>query len=499
MERLTRTSAPSSVKASSLTERVIQFGEGNFLRGFVEASIHEANRQGQFDGSVVVLQPIAQGLAGMLNEQDGLYTLVLRGMKDGGSFVSEDLVSAISRSLSCTAEWDAVLACADQPEMDVVISNTTEAGIAYSDSDRPNDLPPASFPGKLCAFLYRRFQSFSGDPDRGMLIIPCELIDRNGDQLREIVLRLAREWDLGDEFVAWLYDHNIFANSLVDRIVTGYPGAEESAEFNNKWGYEDRLIVTAEPFFLWVIEGPKEAAERFPVHRSGLDVVWVDDMTPYRTRKVRILNGAHTATVAAAHFSGIDFVREAVEDEVLGRYIRSIVFDEIIPTLDMERSELENFAEQVIERFQNPFIKHRWLDISLNSVSKFKARVLPSLLTHLDAGRLPTLLTFSLAATIRFYRGSLDPGGSYTGFRGDEPYVVRDDADVLAFSHEAWADHTGDHLPLAQRVLSNTAFWGDDLSRYDGLSERVGEFLDRMNAEATRDIIAGLLPETPSS
>lgn len=495
MERLSRTTASTSVDPSSLTERVIQFGGGNFLRGFVESAVHEANRQGHFDASVVVLQLISQRRAEIINDQDGLYTLVLRGMRDGRAFVSEEVITVISRGLACRADWDAILECAEQPEIDVVISNTTEAGIAYSESDRPDDAPPSSYPGKLCAYLHRRFRTFGGDPGRGMLIIPCELIDRNGDQLREVVLRLAREWNLGDDFVSWLSNHNVFANSLVDRIVTGYPAAEEAAEFNARWGYEDRLIVTAEPFFLWVIEGPQEAAERFPVHRSGLDVQWVDDMSPYRTRKVRILNGAHTATVAAAHFAGIDFVGDAVDDEVLGRYIRSIVFDEIIPTLGMPRGDLERFAEQVIERFRNPYIRHRWLDISLNSISKYKSRVLPSLLAHLESTRIPPLLAYSLAATIRFYRGSLDGGGAYTGFRGDEPYVIRDDANVLAFFHEVWSGHTGDHSTIAQRVLGNTALWDQDLTRFDGLTKHIASLLERMESEPARNLVASLLHE----
>jgi tagaturonate reductase len=377
------------VRPESLVERVVQFGEGNFLRGFVDWAIHEANKAGHFGGSVVVLQPIAHGLVPVLNEQQGLFSLVLRGQQEGERVVSETIVSSISRGLECESDWERVLECAQQPEIDIVVSNTTEAGITYVPEDSMELNPPISFPGKLCAFLYRRFVTFDGAPYRGMLVIPCELIDRNGDNLRMIVERLAVEWGLGADFVRWLNESNVFVNTLVDRIVTGYPGDEESAEFNRKWGYEDRLIVTAEPFYLWVIEGPREAAERFPVHKAGLDVLWVDDMTPYRTRKVRILNGAHTSTVATAYLAGIDFVKDAVEDKVIGAYLRAVIFEEIIPTLDMAENELTRFASQVLERFQNPFIRHRWLDISLNSISKFKARVLPSMLYHLERGIYP--------------------------------------------------------------------------------------------------------------
>lgn len=486
------------VKTESLVERVVQFGEGNFLRGFADWIIHRANASGHYDGSVVVAQPIARGLVPLLNAQDGLFTVILRGRQHGERVFSEEVVSSVSRGVQCDSEWSTVLECAADPNIEVVISNTTEAGISYAADDALDLSPPSSFPGKLCAYLYRRFEVFNGADERGMLIIPCELIDRNGDTLRAIVLRHADEWGLGDDFAAWVRLSCTFVNTLVDRIVTGFPDREEVAAFHEKWGYEDRLIVTAEPFHLWVIEGPKEAAERFPVHRAGLDVLWVDDMTPYRTRKVRILNGTHTATVAVAYLAGIDYVREAVEDDVIGSYMRSVVFDEILPTLDMDRDELELFAEQVLERFQNPFIKHRWLDISLNTIPKYRTRVLPTLLTHLTSGRMPPLLTFSMAATLAFYRGELNVDGALVGRRNSADYAVRDDADVLTYFAALWRKHASDPSGAARAALSNEAFWGLDLSRYREFTDQVAAHLTMILEGDCRNLVAELQQMSPT-
>lgn len=476
-----------------LPERVIQFGEGNFLRAFVDWMIHSANQQGVFNGSVVLVQPIAQGLAPQINEQDGLYTLILRGIDKGEKVVKEEIITSVSRALSSYCEWEEVLHCAENSAIDILISNTTEAGIAYRAEERLDENPPVSFPGKVCAYLYRRYQTFKGDRAKGMVLIPCELIDRNGDRLKDIVLKLAVQWGLEADFTRWIEEANYFVNTLVDRIVTGYPTKEEVAALTAKFGYTDRLLVTGEIFHLWVIEGPEAAQARFPLHRAGLQVKWVSDLTPYRTRKVRILNGAHTSTVPVAHLAGIESVREAVEDELLGQYIRQIAFEEIIPTINMPIAELEEFASQVMERFQNPFIHHRWLDISLNSISKFKTRVLPSLQAYLGKRQIPQLMTFSLAALINFYHGlALNEKGMEAKCDG-VTYLVRDDREVLQFFFDLWQTHGNDIPTLVDKVLSERKFWDDDLSAYPGFAEQLSAYVSDIQDQGMRATLAELI------
>lgn len=474
-------------------ERVIQFGEGNFLRAFIDWMIHKANQAGVYDGSVVVVQPIASGLVPVLNEQDGLYTLVIRGLENNTKVVQQEVISSINRGLRAIEDWDQVLACAENPELDVLVSNTTESGIVYSATDKLEQTPPVSFPGKVTAYLYRRFKTFNGASDKGMLLLPCELIDRNGDALKEIVLRYAKEWNLGDNFINWVNTANTFANTLVDRIVTGYPGKEQADAINQAAGYVDNLVNTSEVFSLLVIEAPQAAAEKFPIHKAGLQVKWVDDMTAYRTRKVRILNGAHTSTFALAYLAGFDHVKEAVEDDVVGKYTRATIFDEIIPTVDMSHDELVSFADSVIERFRNPFIKHRWLDISLNAVSKYKARVLPSLLAYLDQGTTPNSLSLSLAALIAFYKGSSLSEQGMICNRNNENYTVKDDRYVLEFFHELWQSAEGNYQAIAEQVLANKNFWGLDLTKYESLVERVTADLEIICTQGAQTAIQNAL------
>ena len=389
-----------------LPEKILQFGEGNFLRGFVDWMIDRMNEQGLFNGSVVVVQPIEEGLVDVLNSQDGLYTLYLRGMQDGITVEQKSIISSISRGINLYTDFESYMKMAESADLRFVISNTTEAGIAYSAHDKPTDKPPVSYPGKLTVLLYRRFKALNGDPAKGLVIIPCELIDRNGDNLKEIILRLSREWDYEQEFIHWLATSNYFLNSLVDRIVTGYP-KDEAQKLADELGYNDKLLDTGEIFHLWVIEGNKRFAEELPFTKAGLNVIWTDDMTPYRTRKVRILNGAHTMTVLAAYLYGLDTVKECVDDRLIKAYMEKGLYEEIIPTLDLPENELLEFAKAVSERFANPFIKHYLLSISLNSTSKFKTRVLPSITEYVKRkGKIPQVLTFSMAALIAFYRGT---------------------------------------------------------------------------------------------
>lgn len=474
-------------------ERVIQFGEGNFLRGFVDWMIHKSNQNGVFGGSVVVVQPIEHGLVDIVNEQDGLYTLILRGQEAGEKKVVEEVITSVSRGFKCYEQWEEVLELAANPSIDILVSNTTEAGIAYEPSDKLTDAPPSSYPAKVCAYLYRRYQAFRGDPARGMLIVPCELIDRNGDNLRKIVIQKANEWALEPGFLDWIAEHNIFVNTLVDRIVTGYPGDDEAKDHWQRLGYLDKLLDTGELFHLWVIEGPRTAAERFPLHQAGLNVLWVDDLTPYRTRKVRILNGAHTSTVALAHLVGLETVREAVNDPLVGTFMQKVIHNEIIPTVEMSEDELADFAAKVLERFANPFIHHRWLDISLNSISKYKTRVLPSLLAHLEKGNLPPLLALSLAALLRFYQGKLVDNKLIGEVNGKE-YIIRDNQEYLEFFDAIWEEET-DLSTTVHKVLANSSLWGEELTQYPALVKRVTQDLREIDRLGISQVVTNRIEE----
>ncbi len=468
---------------TDLPERVVQFGEGNFLRAFVDWMFHRLNNSGQWGGRVVVVQPIVTGLADRLNEQDCLYTLALRGLQSGKPTEDLSLIGVISRALSAYSQWDEVLKCAESPTIEFMISNTTEAGICYDAGVTADQAPPASFPGKVTLYLYRRFRHFGGDPSKGMTIIPCELIDRNGDVLKRTVLRHAAEWQLPAEFAAWVEKHNLFLNTLVDRVVTGYP-RDEVADFAARLGYEDGLLDTGENFHLWVIEGPARVAEKLPFTRIGLNVIWTDDMTPYRTRKVRILNGAHTASVPAAFLYGLDTVGEMMDDKVAGRFVRDAVYEEIIPACDLDKEMLKSFADAVIDRFRNPYIRHYLISIMLNSASKFKNRVLPSILDHQRRlGRLPRRLVFGLAALAAVYKDGKITDGAMEAGREKGAFTMRDDVPVLEAMAAAWREYDGTDAGarrVAVAVLADTAIWGEDLNKVAGLTDATAGNLHRI-------------------
>lgn len=483
---------PENLASGSLQrfpERVLQFGEGNFLRAFVDWMLCETNARGLFQGSAVLVQPIAAGLAAKINEQDGLYTLLLRGVEEGKVVETRRIITSVSRALNPYEDWAALVALACSADLRFVFSNTTEAGIAYVEEPYTPGTCPDSFPAKVTALLYERFQAVGGDTARGLVFIPCELIEHNGAKLKEYVLQHAAAWKLGDAFTAWLKSANAFLSTLVDRIVPGYPRAE-AEKLCQELGYIDGLLDTGEIFHLWVIEGPAKFSEELPLHKAGLNVIWTEDMTPYRTRKVRILNGAHTACVLTSFLGGLDTVGEMMDDPLFGRFIRKAVFDEIVPALPMEEAEKQAYARAVLERFQNPFIRHELLSISLNSVSKWKVRVLPSLLDTLkNTGKLPAALAFSLAALIAFYKGTpAADGRSLQGERSGAAYPIRDDADVLAFFAEQWKSATTsrDFHALAQAALSQSTFWGQDLTLLPGMTQAVAAGLEVLETKGAR-------------
>lgn len=459
----------NTVKANLYTERIIQFGEGNFLRAFANWMIQEMNIKANFDAGVVAIQPINQGLIKMLNDQDGLYTLYLNGIKNGEAISEHEVIDCIQRGINPYENYEDYLTNAENPDLRFVISNTTEAGISYNVDDKLDDKPQSSFPGKFTALLYKRFQTFGGSSDKGLIVIPCELIDRNGDNLKKIILQYASDWNLGNEFVEWINEDNVFCNTLVDRIVPGYPRDKMDA-ITKELGYKDNLVVEGEQFHLWVIEGPASVKEEFPSEACGLNVVFTDNMEPYRTRKVRILNGAHTALVPVGYLYGIDRVRESLEDEVVGKFLKDALFNNICQTLDLPEEELSQFSADVLDRFRNPYLEHELMSISLNSISKYKTRVLPSVLEFVKIkNELPSNLLFSLAALITFYEGD----------RNGTAIALKDDVKVLAFFKETWKKNN--IKEVAEKVLSNIDFWGTDLTKIDGLQEEVTKHLEAIN------------------
>lgn len=474
LDRLSRSSgSPQVGPPDPFPERVVQFGEGNFLRSHVDWMLNRMNARGLFQGRAVVVQPIQRGMVDILNAQDGLYTVILRGLQDGQVVERREIVTAISRGLDPYRQWDGFLALAAQPGLRFAVSNTTEAGIAYVQEPEPSGRPPASFPAKVTAFLAERFRRLGGTAKSALVFLPCELIDRNGDQLRACILQHAAAWGLGGAFERWVAEDNRFLNTLVDRIVPGYP-RDEAARLQEELGYEDRLLTTGEIFHIWVIEG--DARAELPLVEAGIDAVWTTDLQPYRTRKVRILNGAHTMLALPAFLAGLDTVRDAVEDEVLGPFLRRGVFEEILPVLAFPDAEKRAFADDVIQRLRNPFIRHALLSIALNSVAKFRVRVLPSLLEHRARfGQPPRALAVSLAALLAFYRGVEVRDGALQCRRKGEPYAAQDDLPVLSAFAEAWAAYEThrDAGRVARAILGRRDFWGEDLGALADLSRLV--------------------------
>jgi len=467
-------------------EKVLQFGEGNFLRAFVDWQIDKMNKQAGFNGSVVVVQPIEFGLVDKLNQQDGLYTLYLQGMNEGKAIAEHSVINSISRGINPYTQHAEYLKIAENPELRFVFSNTTEAGIAYDENDKLEDKPQKSFPGKLTALLYNRFKTFNGQKDKGLIIIPCELIDRNGDKLKEIILKFAMLWNLEKGFATWINEANTFCSTLVDRIVPGYP-RDTIKEITQELGYEDNLVNIGEHFHLFIIEGPQWIENEFPVTKAGLNVKFVEDMTPYRTRKVRILNGSHTSLVPVSYLYGLNTVAESVEHKLIGKFIKDTIYEEIIPTLDLPEEELAYYAKVVLERFMNPFVKHYLMSISLNSMSKYETRDLPSLLQFVKTkGELPKRLVFSLAALIEFYKGK----------RGEETIKLSDDADVLELYKAAWdkCDGSEDALKrLVTTILAYKKIWKMDLNDVQGLTQAVTHYLTNIEklgiGEALKEVL----------
>ena len=454
--------------------RVLQFGEGNFLRAFVDYMIDIANEQGKFDGDIVLVKPIEFGDLTRFHNQECQYTVQLRGRVDGEPKKINRIVTSVADAVDAYGEYEKYADYAKLDTLRFIVSNTTEAGIVYDESDSIELNPPKSYPGKLAKFLYERYKHFNGALDKGLIMLPVELIDDNGLHLRECVLKQADNWNLEDGFKKWLDEACIFTSTLVDRIVTGYP-RDEAEQLCEEFGYKDELIVTGEPFALWVIESPRDLSDELPLPAAGLPVIYTPDHHPYKQRKVRILNGAHTSFVLASYLCGNDIVLQSMNDELILNFIKGTLFDEVIPTLTLPKDDLISFANDVLARFNNPYVKHAHLSIALNSVSKWRARCMPSFLDYVkNEGKLPAHLTFSIAALMSFYTGSEIRDKALIGHRNGEEYQILDDMAVLEFFA---ANSSKAPAEFAKAVLSNTDFWGQDLSQIDGLTDCITEYV----------------------
>lgn len=441
-----------------MKETVMQFGEGGFLRGFVDYFFHKLNEKGVYDGKVVIVQPLEKGMIDMLNAQDCKYNLFLRGIQDGEVINERTEITSVSRCINPYHDFDAYMSLAENPDLRVIVSNTTEAGIEYLGTEKITDRPAKSYPAKLTQFLYKRFTLGLN----GFILLPCELIDANADNLKACILKYADLWELGDAFKNWIETENDFCNTLVDRIVTGYP-RNEVEELTKVIGYTDNMIDTAEIFHLWVIEGHHE--DELPFNKAGYNIVWTDDVKPYKKRKVRILNGGHTSMVLGAYLYGLETVGECLKDETVSAYLKKCIFDEIVPTLGNTETDVK-FGEAVLERFSNPFIRHMLLSIALNSVSKFQVRVLPTILEHKEKfGTYPEALTMSMAALIAFYRTD----------------KANDGAEIMEFMKTA----------SVEEIMKREDYWHADLTEMIPLVQKYYNIIETEGMKAAYAAVLG--------
>lgn len=455
--------------------KILQFGKGNFLRAFTGWMTDVLNERTAFNGAIQIVQVNSAETDDRFDVQEGLYHIVINGISNAKPFRHIRLIKCVTGVINPRAQYNAFLKTAENPDLQFIVSNTTEAGLKFEPSDKIFGECQNSFPGKLAAWLYHRYRFFGGDPLRTVTVLPCELIEHNGKVLRDLIQQYIAHWQLEDGFAKWITDHTLFCNTLVDRIVPGFP----RDEINKIWddtGFEDYLVVAAEPYHLWVIEPmgfPGFTIDKLraalPLDRADLNVRFVSDLAGYRTRKVRILNGAHTCMVSIGYLRGLRTVKEAVEDTFTGDFISKAIHEEIIPTLDMPEKELKQFAQDVMERFQNPYIRHELKSIALNSVSKFQVRVLPTMLDYFQrTNRVPQRLSYALACLIVFYKGQ---------WKG-EPLPVNDTPEVVNFFGSAWEN--ADAGRVTQMVLSNADLWKQDLTKLQGWGHTVRTHLQEI-------------------
>lgn len=477
----------------TLPERVLQFGTGVLLRGLPDYFIDKANRQGIFNGRIVVVKSTTHGDTSEFDKQDNLYTLCIRGVQEGEQ-VEENIVNAsISRVLSSHNQWEAILECAYNPDMNIIISNTTEVGIQLVHDDIRKH-PPVSFPGKLLAFLYERFKAFGGSAATGMVIVPTELIPDNGKKLEAIVLELAHLNNLEESFIEWLEQHNYFCNSLVDRIVPGKPEGDAFATLQEELGYKDALLSMSEVYRLWAIEGSAAVKEVLSFAKADEGVVIEPDIDLYRELKLRLLNGTHSLSCGVAFLSGIKTVKEAMDDEAVSAYIESVMKEELAPAIPykIDRDTAMKFGNKVLDRFRNPSIRHFWINITMQYSSKLNMRVVPCLLQHYkNSNEAPPLMALGFAAYLYFTKPVKQADGKYYGNFEGEDYVINDDQASVFYSR--W--QAGTPATVVAETLSDTGFWGDNLSVLPGFSEAVLKNLERLESQGMKAVLKNAIAE----
>ena len=485
-----------SINKSTVTEykalptKVLQFGSGVFLRGYFDWMLQQMNQQGVFNGAASMIKLTPRGDLSTYSEQDGVFQHIIRGVQDGAVVNKTETIVAIQEWIHPYNEWEAYLATAANESMSVVVSNSTEAGIRYEACDKPSGCPD-SFPAKLCAWLEARFASFQTD----VWVLPFELIEANGDQLREIVLRHASDWNIATECVAWIENHVHFVNTLVDRIVAA-PSTDERAALINEGLTADALLNASEPYHILVLDADETELEAvLPLKTAGLNVVYTDELDVYRERKVKLLNGAHTSMLFLSYMRGNNTVEDSLNDEVIAKFLKTTLYDEVIPTIQLDRAELIAFADSVLERFRNPFLKHQLLSISLNSISKIQHRVLRSLHDAVAQGHeLPQRLCLAFASFLYFYHGTWD-GDRFVGQRGDDRYAIQDDAELLKRIADWWVgiDEGADLRPQLQHLCADADLWGFDLAAIDGFVDATFAYLDALSASGV-DAALALIP-----
>ena len=474
-------------------EKVLQFGEGNFLRAFVNYWFDLANERVGWNGKCVLVQPIAQGLTQLINEQEGLYTLYLRGSQNGPKVDDMRVISSVSRCLNPYTEdgFHQMMELAVSEDLEYVVSNTTEAGIVYDPACQLTDKPCSSFPGKLTQVLYARYQAGKN----GLVILSCELIDNNGKELQKCVNRYIDQWNLEEGFRKYINEDCTFCSTLVDRIVPGrIRDVAEVARLEAENGYADPLTDVGEVFGVWNIEGPAWLEDKLPFKKAGVNCIVVPDVTPYKKRKVRILNGAHTGTVLGAYLAGYDIVRDCMHDDVILGYMNKMIYEEIMPTLPLEKEDMESFAAAVADRFNNPFVDHEILSISLNSTSKWLARNFPSFMEYVEQkGQLPKCLTMSFAAYVAFFSSDiqeLNEKGLVCRRAKGNTYTCNDDRWVLEFYY----DHRNDSVAeLVHAVMTNEKMWGQDLTKIPGFEAATVANLTTIRTEGVHKAYASCL------
>lgn len=512
MERLTkqlikrkvhRMDRDNEMDQEYLPERIIQFGEGNFLRCFIDWMIHRMNSQGLFNGKVVAIQPTPHGkVVPKLNDQDGYYTVRLQGIEEAQVIKRTEIVSSISRGLNPYEEWDDVLKVAESSEIEFVFSNTTEAGLTYMKEGFNQKESPLSFPGKLTAFLYHRYLFFEGEEKAGLTILPCELVENNGGVLKGIVYSLIEDWHLPKDFKKWVEEANVFCNTLVDRIVTGYP-RDEMMEYQSELNYEDQLLTVGEPYHLFVIESEGDLSEELPFQQAGLNVQW-DSIKPYRELKVRLLNAPHTLFFSLGYLAGVKTVKELMDTPSLRTLLERAMFEEIAPLIAMPEETKSAFAKTVIDRFLNPFNNHYLIDIGLNAVSKFKTRVLPLLLEWMEKRQhFPETIVFSLASLCAYYRPYKKVNSQQLiGVHNGEEYPIRDSEEVIETFTRSWShfDETDESLyQVVRKLLGNEKVWDCDLTQWEDLISKTHHYLKLILTEGVFESIEKIVAKVDDS